>query len=199
MTTRKGLAAGIAAGALMLSAEAARAEPATWALDPEHTTIAFMVSHIGYANTLGLFRELEGEFTYDPETQELGTVSVVIDAASVWTDTERRDEHVRNDDFLNVSEHPAITFTANGGEVTGENTGQVTGDLTILGETHPITLDVTLNKRAEYPFGHEKETLGVSARGTVVRSRYGMDYAVANGLVGDEVELLIEFEAIRQD
>ena len=198
MILRTLTAAGLA-GLLALAALPARAAPATWAIDPEHTTIAFLVKHIGYADTLGLFRTVEGEFTYDPEARELGAVSVVIDAASVWTNNERRDEHVRKADFLDVSEHPAITFTANGGTVTGENEGTVTGDLTILGQTHPITLEVTLNKRAPYPFGHERETLGISARGTVVRSQYGMDYAVANGLVGDEVELLIEFEAIRQD
>jgi len=124
---------------------------------------------------------------------------VVIDAASVWTDNERRDEHVRGDDFLDAEDHPEIVFEASGGEVTGENAGTVTGDLTILGETRPLTLDVTLNKDAVYPFGHEKRTLGISARGTVVRSEYGMTYAVENGLVGDEVDLVIEFEAIRAE
>lgn len=177
----------------------AGAAPATYAIDPEHTTIAFMVSHIGYAKILGMFTEMSGEFVYDTEARELGDVTVTVEAASVFTNDERRDGHVRDDDFLNVDEHPEITFTASGGEVTGENTGTVTGDLTILGETHPVTLDVTLNKVAAYPFGHEKETLGISARTTIERSRWGMDYAVANDLVGDAVEILIEFEAIRQD
>jgi polyisoprenoid-binding protein YceI len=189
----------LAALTAALVAAPAAAEPIEWKIDPEHTTIAFLVEHIGYARLLGQFTEVEGSFTYDPEAQSLGQVDVTIDAASVWTDNERRDNHVRDDDFLNVDEHPEITFTAEGGEVTGENTGTVTGDLTILGQTRPVTLDVTLNKDAPYPFGHEKRTLGISVRGTVVRSEYGMDYAVANGLVGDEVDLLIEFEAIAQD
>ncbi len=189
----------LAALTAALLAAPARAEPIEWKIDPEHATIAFLVEHIGYARLLGQFTEVEGTFTYDPEAQALGQVSVAIDAASVWTDNERRDNHVRDDDFLNVDEYPEITFTAEGGEVTGENTGTVTGELTILGQTRPVTLDVTLNKDAPYPFGHEKRTLGISVRGTVVRSDYGMDYAVANGLVGDEVDLLIEFEAIAQD
>ena len=179
-----------------LIAAPASAEPMKWGIDPEHTTIAFMVEHVGYARLLGQFTEIEGSFTYDPEAQALGAVNVTIDAASVWTDNERRDDHVRDDDFLNVDEHPEIIFTAEGGAVTGETTGTVTGDLTILGRTRPITLDVTLNKDAAYPFGHERRTLGISARGTVVRSDYGMTYAVENGLVGDEVDLIIEFEAI---
>ncbi|MEM7505682.1 MAG: YceI family protein, partial [Pseudomonadota bacterium] len=86
-------------------------------------------------------------------------------------------------------------FTANGGEVTGEGTGTVTGDLTLLGVTKPVTLDVTLNKTGPYPFGHKKKTMGISARGMVKRSDFGMTYALG-GIVGDEVEIVIEMEAI---
>jgi len=197
MTTVRHIALGAAAG-IALGAGAARAEPAKYVIDPEHVSVAFMVEHIGYADTLGVFRDVAGHFVYDKETNELGEVRVTVDAASVWTNNERRDEHVRNDDFLDVESHPEIVFTATGGEATSDTAGTVTGDLTILGETHPITLDVTLNKIGEYPFGHEKETIGVSVRGTVVRSRYGMTYAVEGGLVGDEVDLLIEVEAIRE-
>lgn len=175
------------------------AAPATYEIDPTHTTVAFFVNHIGFADTLGVFREVAGSFEFDPEAKVLGDVRVTVDAASVWTNDDRRDEHVRNADFLDVGTFPEIVFTASGGEVTGENTGRVTGDLTILGQTHPITLDVTLNKIADYPFGHGKETLGISIRGTVVRSQYGMSYAIPGGLVGDEVDLMIEFEAIRAD
>lgn len=182
-----------------LAALPAAAAPATWKIDPSHTTVAFLVKHIGYANTLGVFRAVAGEFVFDPEARTLGAVRVTVDAASVWTNDERRDEHVRAGDFLNVARHPEIVFTASGGTVTGETTGTVTGDLTILGVTKPITLEVTLNKQGAYPFGHGKETLGVSARGTVVRSEYGMTYAVPGGIVGDAVNLLIEFEAIRAD
>ena len=195
---RRAAGALLAASAAGLAAAPAAAEPARYVLDPEHVTIAFMVGHIGYADTLGVFRDVEGHFVYDKETNELGEVRVTVDAASVWTNNERRDGHVRDDDFLNVDAHPEIVFTADGGEATSETAGRVTGDLTILGETHPITLDVTLNKIGEYPFGHEKETIGVAVRGTVVRSRYGMTYAVEGGLVEDEVDLVIEVEAIRE-
>ncbi len=197
MTTTLFRAAATAA-AFALAAPAAIAETATYEIDPTHTTVGFLVDHIGYAKTFGLFRDLEGEFAFDPEGKTLGEVRVVVEAASVFTNHDGRDGHVRNADFLDVDNHPEIVFEANGGEVTGENTGIVTGDLTILGQTHPLTLEVTLNKIGEYPFGHRKETVGVSARGTVVRSQYGMDYALG-GLVGDEVDLIIEFEAIRQD
>lgn len=177
----------------------AMGEPARFELDPSHTTVFFTVDHIGYAATLGVFGTVSGEFIYDMETQELSEVEVSIDAASVNTFDAARDGHVRNKDFLDVSTHPEITFVATGGSATSDTAGTVTGDLTILGETRPVTLDVTLNKAAEYPFGHKRLTLGLSITASVNRSDFGMTYAVENGLVGDRVDIRIETEAMKMD
>lgn len=174
------------------------AAPRTYDIDPDHAAIAFTVDHIGYAKTLGQFLTTEGSFVYNEETRELGEVTVEIDATSVFSNHKRRDDHIRNQDFLHTKEHPLITFTANGGIAESDTAGKVTGDLTIRGVTQPVTLDVTLNKAAPYPFGHKKQTLGISARGTIKRSEFGMTYALG-GLVGDEVELIIEVEAIQRD
>ena len=146
---------------------------------------------------LGLFAEVEGGFVYDVETQELGELRVTVRTASLETMNDARDEHVRSGDFLSVEEHPEMTFTADGGTPESETTGQVSGELTLLGETRPLVLDVTLNKAEAYPFGHERFTLGLSVRGSLSRSEWGMTYGVADGLVGDEVTLLIETEAMR--
>ncbi|MEM6905391.1 MAG: YceI family protein [Pseudomonadota bacterium] len=186
------------AAALLTLALPAHAAPERFTIDPAHTTVGFWVKHIGYAKTWGQFREVEGGFTFDRDAMTLGEVEVSIPTASVTTMHNARDGHVKNADFLDVSEHPMMTFTATGGEVTGENTGTVTGDLTMLGITKPVTLDVTLNKIGPYPFGHKKETMGVSARGTVNRSEFGMTYALG-GIVGDEVEIVIEMEAILEE
>ncbi|MEO0978874.1 MAG: YceI family protein [Pseudomonadota bacterium] len=185
--------------ALALAATPALAEPHRYELDPTHTTIAFMVDHIGYADTLGVFLEFEGGFTYDMDTQELSDVEITVQTASVQSFNEARDNHVRNKDFLDVEQFPVMTFTADGGTPASDTTGTVTGNLTLLGKTQPLTLDVTLKKAADYPFGHKRFTLGISARGTVERSAYGMNYAVDNGFVGDEVQLIIETEAMRVD
>lgn len=83
-------------------------------------------------------------------------------------------------------------------EETGDNTGTVTGDLTLLGQTRPVDIDVTLNKAAEYPFGNEEYTLGISAETVIKRSDWGMTYGVDNGMVGDEVTLRFGFEAIKE-
>ncbi len=175
----------------------AMAEPERYELDPEHTTVAFTVMHVGYAATLGLFAEVEGGFVYDRETQELSEVEVTVQTASLETMNDARDEHVRSGDFLNVSEFPEMVFTASSGTPTGETTGEVPGELTLLGETHPLVLDVALNKAGVYPFGHERFTLGLSLSGSLQRSDWGMTYGVDNGLVGDEVTLILETEAMR--
>ncbi|PTX54515.1 polyisoprenoid-binding protein YceI [Litoreibacter ponti] len=184
---------------LAASAIAAHADMARYELDPTHTAVSFTVDHIGFAKTLGVFTDLQGSFMYDVDTQELADVAVAIDAGSVNTFNEARDGHVRNTDFLNVSDHPEITFVASGGTPTGDTSGTVTGDLTILGQTRPVTLDVTLNKVAEYPFGHRREVLGLSMTTTILRSDFGMTYGVANGLVGDEIGIRIETEAMKME
>lgn len=178
---------------------AATAEMATYELDGSHTAISFTVEHVGFSKTLGIFGTVGGTFNYDTETQDLSDVQVTIDSASVNTFHEARDGHVRNKDFLDVAAHPAITFTAASGTPTSASAGTVTGDLTILGVTQPVTLNVTLNKADAYPFGHKRFVLGLSMDTTINRSAWGMDYGVGNGLVGDEVAISIETEAMRME
>lgn len=184
---------------IVVESAAVQADMARYELDLEHTVVYFTVDHIGYSKTLGIFTELGGEFMFDADSQTLGDVSVSIDAGSVNTFNAARDGHVKNRDFLHVSEHPQITFVASGGAPSSNTAGTVTGDLTILGVTQPVTLDVTLNKAAAYPFGHQREVLGLSMSTTIQRSAFGMDYGVANGLVGDEVIINIETEAMKME
>lgn len=182
---------------LLCAATVAGAEPARYELDPAHTTIAFLVDHVGYAKTLGLFAETSGEFVYDLDAQALSDVRVTVSTESLETLHDARDAHVRSGDFLDVEAHPEMVFTATGGTPTGDATGIVEGELTLLGRTLPLALEVTLNKAEAYPFGHGRFTLGLTARGSLTRSEWGMDYGVADGLVGDEVTLIIETEAMR--
>lgn len=189
----------ILSGFLLLAVSlAGRAEPVEWEIDPDHFSIGFEVMHIGYARTLGLFLDAEGRFVYDPEADELTSGRVTVQADSVFTDHRRRDRHVKSDDFLDADAHPEIVFVAKD-YAPGENgTGTLTGELTLRGQTHPVELQTTINRRADYPFGHERETLGISARATIQRSQWGMTYALDDDLVGDEVVLRFEFEALRE-
>lgn len=195
---RNALAAAVLVGGL-LTGSSAVAQPQEYTIDDEHFTMTFKVMHIGYASVIGMFREVEGQFVYDPETRTVKDGEVVIPADSVFTNHEERDEHLRGEDFLNVSEYPKIRFEVTDFEATGESTGKLTGDLTLLGETNPVTLDVVLNKAAEYPIGHGEYTLGLTAHGVIERSDWGMTYGLEEELVGDEVRLQFEFEANRDD
>lgn len=179
------------------------AEPAEYRIDPEHLSIGFLVEHIGYASVLGLFRKAEGSFRFDENTGVMTDLRVVIDTASVFTNHKKRDEHLRSADFLNSREFPQMTFTAAVARPASGRRYQVQGQLELLGRRRPLALEVDWNKSAEYPFGGglfsgRPYVMGVSARGRFKRSDYGMNYAVDNGWVGDEVRLIIEFEAIRQ-
>jgi polyisoprenoid-binding protein YceI len=126
-------------------------------------------------------------------------VRVVVDAASVDTAHEARDRHVKSGDFLDAGKHAQLVFTAAGAQRTGERTFAVNGELELLGVRKPLTLEAAWNKSAPYPIGNRAEVIGVSARGTLKRSEFGMSYGVDNGLVGDDVEILIELEARRVD
>ena len=185
------------AATMVLATPVALAEPETYVIDDEHFSMSFEVSHIGYAPVMGMFREVEGKFQYDEETKQLTSGTLTFKSKSVFTNHKKRDDHLRKDDFLNSGAFPDITFEVTGFETTGDNTGIVTGDLTLLGKTRPVDVDVTLNKSAEYPIGHEDYTLGMTAETTIKRGDWGMTYGIDEGLVGDEVRLRFGLEAVR--
>ncbi len=188
----------LAALALGLAAGGVLAEPRSYRIDPEHFSIGFQIEHLGYADVLGLFLEAEGAFVYDEDTRKLESGRVVVKAESVFSNHQARDKHVRDSDFLDVKRHPDIVFEATGYEPGEGGAGKLHGKLSLLGQTRPVTLDVSLNKAASYPFGHRKHTLGISAQTTIRRSQWGMDYGVERGMVGDEVALKFELEALRE-
>ena len=189
--------------ALMLAASPlmalpAAAEPARWVIDPGNSSIGFSANHIGYKDVLGLFLEERGSFTFDEATRELSDLVFEVEAASVFTDNPARNQHLMSDDFLAAESHPLIRFVMTEAEAATETSGTIKGDLTIRGVTRPAEVDVTLNRIAPYPWGGNY-VLGVSAEAVVRRSEFGSTYALEDGLVGDEIHLTFEVEAIRQD
>lgn len=194
MRTPKALVTTAGAAAALALAPAAPVQAETFAIDPVHSNIVFMIDHLGYSNMIGQFQEFSGEFTFDGDAPEDAGVSLTIQAASIDTDHAKRDEHLRSPDFLNAAEFPTITFESTDVTVTGEDSGELTGELTMLGTTRTVSLDVTFNKMAPHPLPQYDNVLtaGFSARGSIVRSRWGMDaYAPA---IGKEVKLFIEVE-----
>jgi polyisoprenoid-binding protein YceI len=185
----------------LLASAPAQAQVAKYEIDPDHLTVAFLVDHIGYAKVLGLFRSARGSYRFDEATATLSDVRIEVETASVFSNQRKRDDHLKGPDFLNSGEFPRMVFTAVSAKRTGDRTFDITGQLELLGKKQPLTLQATWNKSAESPLGGlggKPYVMGVSARGSFKRSAYGMNYAVANGWVGDEVPLIIEFEAVRQ-
>jgi polyisoprenoid-binding protein YceI len=181
----------------------AQAKPEKYVIDPEHFSIAMQIRHIGYFDLIGLFTEGAGSFTFDETKPDVSDIRVTIKTASFESGHEKRDAHVRSADFLNAKEFPEMVFVGKSTEKTGDRTGKIHGALTLRGVTRPLTLDVTWVKSGEYPiggglFGGKPYVTGINARGTLKRSDFGMTYAVDNGLVGDEVTLMLGFEARRQ-
>jgi polyisoprenoid-binding protein YceI len=186
-------------GALCLLSAAVHAESARYQIDPEHFSVGFLVDHVGYAKVLGMFQKASGTYAFDEKTGALSDVRLVIDADSVYTAHRKRDNHLRSPDFLNAGEFRDIVFTGAAAKRTGERTFVVEGQLQMIGKTQPITLNVTWNKSGKYELpGADAYVMGVSARGSFKRSGFGMSYGVANGWVGDTVDLIVEFEAKRK-
>ncbi|WMS43360.1 YceI family protein [Acuticoccus sp. MNP-M23] len=176
----------------------AAAEPARYQIDPEHFSVVFSADHIGYGAVWGMFLKGSGSFVFDEAARTVEDLTVEIETGSVFSNSKARDEHLRSAEFLSAKAHPLATFTMTEAAAESETSGKITGDLTLLGETHPVTLDVTLNKAAPYPWG-DNYVVGISARTTLPRSNWGMTYALDGNLVGDDVPIIIELEAIRQD
>lgn len=114
------------------------------------SSITFFAQHLGFADIAGMFLESAGSFTFDEDARELSDLRVVIRTDSVFTGHERRDRHLRGGDFLNVEAFPEMIFEGRRAAPHTDTTGQIEGDLTLLGITQPTTLEVTFNKAGRY-------------------------------------------------
>ena len=175
-----------------LAAPAALAAPVTYQFDVVHSRVGFYVSHLGYSNSLGQLVIAPGSFAFDTKDWSTGSVSVTMPAASLTFGDGKWDTHVKSADFLDAEKYPEITFVATAVKQTGENTGTLTGNLTVHGVTKPVTLALRLNKAGDHPM-RKVPAIGFTATGTIKRSDFGVAAYVP--MVGDELELRIEVEA----
>jgi len=167
----------------------------TYKLDPTHTSVIFIVNHLGFSDYQGRFNGVTGELTLDREDPSASSATITIDLNQIDSGVEALDNHMKTADFFNVEEFPTATFTSTSVELVGDNAATVTGDLTLLGETKPLVLDVTLSGEGTHPMTGD-EVVGFSADGVVTRTDYGMDFLVPG--VGDEVTLQISSEFLKQ-
>lgn len=171
------------------------AEPATYVFDTVHSQVHASASHLGFSNSTARFPITEGKLTFDPADWSQASVEATIDAAGLDFGDATWNEHMRAAQFFNTAEFPKLTFRSTRASGSG-NRGTVEGELTMLGQSHPVVLDVTFNQLADNPFS-KKPTVGFSAMAKLKRSEWGMTAYVPN--VGDEVTIRIEVEAGKAD
>ncbi|TRD19030.1 YceI family protein [Palleronia caenipelagi] len=181
------LSAAVAAAALV---GAAQAEPVKYELDQTHSEILFHWSHGGFSTTRGLFLGFDGEIMFDKDEPANSSVMITVPVADVLANGKLK-EHLSSADFFGDNWASDVTFTSTAVEVTGENTANITGDLTLNGVTKPVVLDATLNKNAEGPRGNE--VAGFSATTTVMRSEFNLGLFAP--FVSDELQVEISVEA----
>ena len=171
--------------------------PGTWTIDPGHTEVAFVGRHFMMTRVRGRFTGVEGAVVVADDPRR-STVEVAIDMASVESGSAARDEHLRSADHFDVDRHPTATFRSTAVDWTGP-TASVTGDLTIVGITRPVTLDVELLGAVADPWGGERAVF--SARAEVNREDWGLTWnqALETGgiLVSKTIRIEIELEALR--
>ncbi|GAC1332209.1 MAG: YceI family protein [Chloroflexota bacterium] len=172
----------------------------TWEFDPAHTSVEFKVKHMMITTVKGRFTGVQGKIIGDVENPTQAEVDVVIDAASVDTRNEQRDAHLRSADFLDVENFPHITFKSSRVDRVNDDEIKVSGDLTIRGVTRQVTLDVEIAGVGTSPFG--TQVSGMSAKTAINRKDFGLNWNVAletgGWLVGEEVKIEIDIEAIKQ-
>ncbi|KUJ82134.1 YceI family protein [Ruegeria profundi] len=180
------------AAALAVSATTALASAEKYVLDPSHSQVVFSYDHLGFSTTYGMFSGFEGEIMFNQEDPAASSVTVSIPVLEMITGWKPREDHFMTEDFFGASEGDMITFTSTDIEVTGEDTANITGDLTMNGVTKSVVLDAKLNQAADHPMAN-KPWAGFDATTTLVRSEF--DLGQFAPFVSDEVEVRISVEA----
>lgn len=183
----------IVAVALVGVGVSAQVNAQVYTIDPFHTFPSFEISHLGFSTLRGRFNESKGKFEMDLK-KKTGSVSVVVEAASVDSGMKKRDDHLRSPDFLNVAEFPQIKFESTKVTFTGDKVATVEGKLTIMATTKPVTLTVTSMNCGVNPL-NKKEVCGFDATAAIKRSDFGVSYGLP--AIGDDMKLLFEVEGIK--
>ncbi|MEU3249421.1 YceI family protein [Streptomyces sp. NPDC006997] len=170
-----------------------------YTIDPAHTTIGFVARHAMVTNVKGKFLDFTGTLHLDGGDPAKSTASIDVQMASIDTGNADRDGHLKSADFFKIDEFPTMTFRSTSAESLGGDDYRVTGDLSLLGVTRPITVDLEFNGAAKDPFGNER--VGFEGKATILRSEWGLTWnaALETGgfLVSDKIKLNFDVSAIR--
>lgn len=192
----KFLPAAALAAAMATAAATGAAAAEKYVLDSSHSQIIFDYNHLGYSTTYGMFAGFEGEIMFDQENPAASSVSVSMPLSSMFTGWQARFDHFMTKDFFDATEDETISFTSTAIEVTGDDTANITGDLTLNGVTKSVVLDAKLNQIGEHPMA-KKPWAGFDATTSVLRSDYNLGQFAP--FVSDEVNIKISVEAMKAD
>lgn len=171
-----------------------------WVLDPTHSEILFKVKHMMITNVKGEFRKFSAELTSEGTDFSTASVCLNIDAASIFTNVNDRDQHLKSADFFDVENHPELTFEGTSFTKVDDENFKLKGKLTIKGTSKEVQLDVEFGGINKDPWGNEKA--GFSVNGKISRKEWGLNWnaALETGgvLVSDEVKLSAEVQFVKQ-
>lgn len=172
----------------------------TWKIDDSHTTLGFSARHAMVSKVRGRFNDFEGTFTLDATSPENSTANVTIKTASVDTRNEDRDTHLKSAEFLNVEQHPELTFTSTTVKYTGDTDFILGGDLTINGITRQVEVEIAYVGVSQDPWGGTR--IGFEGHTEISRKDFGLTFNVAldtgGVLVGDKIRIDLDVEAVKQ-
>lgn len=175
----------------MFAATPAFAAAEKYTIDPSHTYVLFSINHLGFSDTVGRFDDTSGTLMLDHDAPEKSTVSASIKVASINTVSKDLNEHLQKPDWFDAAKYPEMKFVSTSVKLTGKDTADITGDLTLHGVTKPVTLKAKLNK-ADYFQMMNAWVAGFNAETTIKRSDFGMAAYVP--MVSDEVKITISTE-----
>jgi polyisoprenoid-binding protein YceI len=184
----------VATAALACLAGAAQAQSASYAIDPGHTFVTFEVLHFGTSTARGRFDKKEGTVQFD-RAGKTGKVDITIDMASINTGVAAFNTHLIGEDFFNTAKFPTAKFTSDKFSFAGDKVSEVSGTLTLMGKSNPVTLKAANFNCYENP-RLKREVCGGDFETTLLRSQYGMGYGLPN--IPDSVRLTVQIEAVKQ-
>ncbi|MFF2504660.1 YceI family protein [Streptomyces sp. NPDC058067] len=170
-----------------------------YTIDPSHSTIGFVARHAMVTNVKGSFQDFTGALHLDGGDPSKSTASIDVKMDSIETGSADRDGHLKSSDFFKTDEFPTMTFRSTSAQALGGDDYRITGDLTILGTTKPLSIDLEFNGSAKDPFGNER--VGFEGKAQIVRSEWGLTWnaALETGgvLVSDKIKLVFDISAIK--
>jgi polyisoprenoid-binding protein YceI len=180
----------------LLAAVPAHAAPVNYKIDAYHSEVGFTIRHM-FSKVNGHFNKFSGTFVYDAQDPTASTVKVSIEAASIYTAVDRRDEHLRSPDFFDVAKFPTLEFVSKSVKAVDKDKLEITGDLTMHGVTKPVTL--TASFLGGGPGMDKVNRVGFEAAGSLNRKDFGVSWNKAMDaggvLLGEDVALRINIEA----